>query len=133
MPDRDRLVALLAEHLYERGDYVPDWPEDERALHRDMDAWDSFTERAAKVTRLRFEKAANAIIAAGWRPPARRIETAEELEALPFDVLIQDKWGTAWQRRSHGNWARLAVKRSDAPMRIVLPAAVLWEPKETTP
>ncbi|MFE7744414.1 hypothetical protein [Nocardia sp. NPDC057455] len=62
MSMRDQLAALLAEHLYDRGDYVPDWPEDERDLHRDPDAWNSFDERREKVQRLRFEKAADAIL-----------------------------------------------------------------------
>ncbi|MGY1946626.1 hypothetical protein [Nocardia asiatica] len=63
MSMRDQLAALLAEQLYDRGSYVPDWPKDERDLHRDPDAWNSFDERRAKVQRLRFEKAADAILA----------------------------------------------------------------------
>ncbi|WP_280185440.1 MULTISPECIES: hypothetical protein [Nocardia] len=63
----------------------------------------------------------------------RAIRSDEELETLRFDAMIQDKWGSVWQRTSHSNWRRLAVARSDAPMRIILPATVLWEPKEATP
>jgi hypothetical protein len=33
--------------------------------------------------------AADAVIAAGWRPPARTIETWAELEALPFGSAVQ--------------------------------------------
>ena len=35
------------------------------------------------VTRHSFGQIADAILKAGWRPPAREITTVEELEALP--------------------------------------------------
>lgn len=61
MPIRDPLADLLAEHLYDRGEYVRDWPADEQALHRDPDAWTDWTDRAGKVQQLRYRKAAAAI------------------------------------------------------------------------
>lgn len=87
------LVSLLAEHLYDRGSYVPDWPEDERALHRDQDAWTDWTDRAAKVQRLRYAKAADAALADGWRPPPEMINTPESLAALPTGTVIRFQHG----------------------------------------
>jgi hypothetical protein len=59
----------------------------------------------------------------------RVIRTNEELGALPLETLIVDKWGTVWQRRKYGS-AVVAVKRSAAPTRIVMPAVVVWEPAQ---
>lgn len=35
--------------------------------------------------------------AAGWRPPAPEITTAEELEALAAPSVVFDRFGVAWQ------------------------------------
>ncbi|MFI7191438.1 hypothetical protein ACIBQ0_17025 [Nocardia nova] len=50
---------------------------------------------------------AEAIVAEGWRPPPRRIETVEELDALPGRAIVvgnRGKFGTAWQLTSHEVW-----------------------------
>lgn len=38
-----------------------------------------------------------AALAAGWRPPAREITTAGELEKLPMDSIVVDHHGAGWQ------------------------------------
>jgi hypothetical protein len=74
------------------------------------------------------EQVADAVIAAGWRPPARVIETAEDLD-LPAGTLIVDSWLTAHRRDSDGHWMALSGPHAEAPTRIILPATVEWEPK----
>jgi hypothetical protein len=63
MSARELLHQTLSESLFDRGPNVREWPEDERDLHRNPD-WSSFTERAAAVEALRFQKAADAVLAA---------------------------------------------------------------------
>jgi len=75
---RDDLAEVLAYTLYERSQWVREWPADEAALHRDHNAWEDFAERAAKVRALRFQKAADAIISLGWRPPTQDGEQASD-------------------------------------------------------
>jgi hypothetical protein len=113
MPERD----LIAEGRRKLGDL-----EQSHLSHADRDFY--FTEWARE-----WMPAALAALEAARRV----IQDDAELEALPVEALIVDKWGTVWQRRAHG-WALIAVKRSDAPTRIVLPAVVMWEPaQEATP
>ncbi|MFE7799046.1 hypothetical protein [Nocardia sp. NPDC057440] len=49
------------------------------------------------------EDAAEAVLAAGWRPPPRVIETAEDLASLPAGSILVDFEGDAWQLMS-GGW-----------------------------
>ncbi|MEV0357081.1 hypothetical protein AB0H71_13570 [Nocardia sp. NPDC050697] len=60
-----RLADLLGESLFDRGREVQHWPEDEREFFRNGD-WVDFEDRAEKLARLRVEKAARHVIAAGW-------------------------------------------------------------------
>lgn len=104
---RDVLVQLLAEHLYDRGHDVREWPADEQALHR-ADGWRSFSERNEAVRRLRFEKAADAIGARftvldgpprgtryacvwthGGKPCARRAD--DEAHAVRTALMMRDQ------------------------------------------
>ena len=70
---------------------------------------------------------ADAIIAAGWRPPARTVTTAEELDALPVGSIVRDveraaldeKWG-------NDTWAELAYEHTF----FHPPATVVYEPEE---
>lgn len=76
------------------------------------------------------EHAAHAVVAA---LAPRRVETAEELDALPEDTIVADSDGNAWQigecisgvptwreAGSSGHWT------SD---NVSLPATVLWTPE----
>lgn len=42
--------------------------------------------------------AADAILAAGWRPPARTLTTVDELDALPSGAVLTDRYGLIWIR-----------------------------------
>lgn len=141
MPDneiRDQLADLLAAHLYDRGQRVAEWPEDERELHRDHGAWTCFADRHEKVQTLRYRKAADELLAAGWRPPARVIETAEECAALPVGTIVLDKFGAGctrvhrdpligWVRATSALRSRMGHQQH-APW---LPATVLHMPEGT--
>lgn len=72
-------------------------------------------------------KVADALLAAGMRPPAPRINTVEELDALPVRSVIVDDWDTVW-RRGEASWFA-CDRHPDAPARIVLPAIVLHTPR----
>lgn len=66
--DVARLADLLGEQLFDRGREVDAWPADEREFYRSGD-WTGFEDRAEKLARLRLEKAARHVIAAGWTLP----------------------------------------------------------------
>ena len=82
------------------------------------------------------DDAAKAILAAGFRPPARTVSTVEELDALPDRSVIvaadcailqcvgsgQPDWdGNVWCDEEARWWGSCDVD---------LPATVLYEPKE---
>ena len=142
---RDQLAALLAEQLYDRGEYVADWPEDERELHRNgfPDAWTDFRSRTEAVQKLRYKKAADAVIAftGGWRPPPRVIETAEELDALPELAVIRTDEGRVFEKVGsfpdpdqfgyRSDWMGMDSEFTLGTDEIDdLPATVLWSPEE---
>lgn len=81
------LAETLASELFERGQHVEDWPDDEKSLHRDSEQWTDFTDRANKVRELRFEKAADALLAAGWSK-RRTVDSVEAAESLPKGSVI---------------------------------------------
>lgn len=59
------MAEVLAEALYDRGNDVRQWPEDERELYREASCI-SFSEAREAVAKLRFEKAAEALAEAGF-------------------------------------------------------------------
>ncbi|MBF6416931.1 hypothetical protein [Nocardia cyriacigeorgica] len=77
----------------------------------------------------------DAAIAAGWRPPSRVIETAEELEALPIGAAVLDAFAAVCTRVHTDpviGWVRAtsAVGGGQHRHRPYLPATVLWEPEQ---
>ncbi|WP_068059265.1 hypothetical protein [Nocardia xishanensis] len=84
------------------------------------------------------------VIAAGWRPPARRIETPAELDALPEGAVVRTAEGRIAEKTCHygaadrhgfrSDWAE--TQDDDIPIGTDelddLPAIVLWEPEEVT-
>lgn len=60
-----------------------------------------------------FEDCADAILAAGWRPPARVIRTPEELDALPEGSIIRatlhhnQNAGDVWEKYWRNEWLKL--------------------------
>jgi hypothetical protein len=59
------MAEILAEALYDRGNDVRQWPEDERELYR-KESCISFSDALGAVETLKFEKAAAALEAAGF-------------------------------------------------------------------
>ena len=86
------------------------------------------------------EKCSEAILAAGWRPPARVVTTVEELDALAVGSIIMEGdhgtpddtgWGFKTMpgvfHRFPEGWHVVAGIGERAP---ALPATVIYEPKE---
>ncbi|NKY60402.1 hypothetical protein [Nocardia flavorosea] len=84
-----------------------------------------------------FQDCADAALAAGWRPPARVIETPEALDALPFLSIVREivgpapvsgcDYGAVWERRTSG-WECIAAGIRHNWVRF--PARVLYVPDE---
>ena len=73
--------------------------------------------------------AADAIIAAGWRPPARTVTTVEELDALPVGSIVRDVERAALDEKWDDNlWAEVCYESTFSSSMIHTPAIVLWEP-----
>lgn len=86
------------------------------------------------------EDVADAIIRAGWRPPARTITTLEELDALVDGAYVKDANCWTWiicqsldpdnaQDPTAHPWA-YGLGVSGPTSLVALPATVLWEPEE---
>lgn len=74
------------------------------------------------------DRIADAIIAAGWRPPARKIETVGELEALPDGSVVLDRQHDVAEKHS----GRLLYRETrNMPLEYLAkhygPFTVLWE------
>lgn len=65
----------------------------------------------------------------GWRPPARQIETAAELEALPAEAIICLLYGTAAQKAGDV-WEFPNVVGQFLGESFDLPVTVLWTPDD---
>ena len=81
------------------------------------------------------EKCATAILAAGWRPPARVVTTVEELDALVAHTVVRYctryGWGTA-EKAARDRWWPVgdAAYITNTQVLHYGPATVLWEPEE---
>ena len=86
------------------------------------------------------DDAADEIIRAGWRPPARTVTTVEELDALAVGTVVMEgndgtPYDTGWGfkmmpgvfHRFTVGWHVVAGIGERVPE---LPATVLWEPEE---
>ena len=85
--------------------------------------------------RLNAANIAYDIIAAGWRPPMRVIETVEELEALPGKTVIEDGDGDPWIKAEAplmDSWMYAGLEYSSENMfwGIRCPFRVVWEPEQ---
>lgn len=75
-------------------------------------------------------EAADAILGAGWRPPARVIETVEQLVAdVPDRAIVLSAAGTIACRFDYGTGVVFGDDRPFPWTTLQLPAAVLWEPE----
>ena len=76
--DASAIQQALQESLYDRGDVVPLWPEDEAAAYRDNGGWFEGTTAAEQI---RFAKAAQAV-AQSLQPSIAALMTSARTEAL---------------------------------------------------
>lgn len=81
------------------------------------------------------EEAADAVIAAGWRPPAREIEKQADIDALPVGSIVHDAFAAACTRVHPDpvvGWVRAtsAVRGGRHCHPPYLPATVLYAPTE---
>lgn len=70
---------------------------------------------------------ADAILDAGWRPPARTVTTVEELDALADGTVVRDSEGTVAERV---DWLWFYIDPYGPASLVALPTTVLYEPKE---
>ena len=82
------------------------------------------------------EDVADAVVAAGWRPPMRVISTVEELEALLPRTMILDGDDAPWAKNSYAFfdvWVIPAgsMERTSADLLREMPGPfrVVWEPE----
>lgn len=81
-----------------------------------------------------FAAIADALIAAGWRPPIQLITSHEELDALPVGAVVMDApypEGDVHQRSgADGLWAEPGFDALFTTRVLSLPAVLLWSPAE---
>lgn len=139
--ENEQLADLLEHLLFERGINVQQWPADELALHRHP-GWICIPDRNEAVRRLRFEKAAAALLVAGWLPPPRVIETREELEALPVESFVQvidpaldlvEPQSIVWVQGVGGEWVEPGSADRHPADEVGLPAWLRWTPPTSEP
>jgi hypothetical protein len=70
----------------------------------------------------------DAVLENGWSPPARVIESAEDLEALPDRTVIRTGYDTAAQK-SDDVWEFPNEVGQFTSEAVDLPATVLWQPE----
>ena len=79
-------------------------------------------------------KMADRMRAAGWRPPARVITTADELLAVKDETIIRDAEGARIEaQRDHRDdllWFVFGSEVDYPATYITLPATVIWESSE---
>ena len=110
---RDQLAQIINEHM------EADVPETVADKHEPVDADYAMSD---------------AIIAAGWRPPARTVTTVEELDALPDMTVILEigrNWRFVFRKLGDNYWVADGIEDAYPAMDIKLPATVLYEPEET--
>lgn len=72
----------------------------------------------------------DAILAAGWRPPARLVETDEQLVAdVPDRAIVLSAAGTIACRFDYGTGVVFGDDRPFPWGSLQLPGTVLWEPE----
>lgn len=90
------------------------------------------TRRSGGSVLLSAESVTEIILAAGWRPPARTIETDEELEGLPDLAIILSARNSVFRaddRFIEGDICLTGMDGGDyGSEEVALPATVLWEP-----
>ena len=133
MPDndtRDQATELLASAEYSRLTGLANSPDG---------PWSIAPENIRANWRQSFIRCGEILAEAGWTPPARVIETIEELDALPVGAVIR-YWDSphaepgVWQRAdcpAHESpwWICTGVETPFDTAEIPLPVTVLWMPE----
>ena len=73
---------------------------------------------------------ADAIIAAGWRPPARTVTTVEERAAVRRGTVVRSASGTIACRHDKWNAVSLGVGAPFDWTVLALPLTIIYEPEE---
>ena len=76
------------------------------------------------------DDAADAIIRAGWRPPARTVTTVEERAAVRRGTVVRSASGTIACRYDKWNAVALGVGAPFDWTVLALPLTVIYEPEE---
>lgn len=96
MNARDELIHILSESLTDRGVWIPEWPQDEQDLYHSFNKYDNQAklDRAEAVRALRFQKAADALLAAGCSKTAAT-ELAELRAIVEKHINMRSEYITA--------------------------------------
>lgn len=93
-----------------------------------MSARDDLADLLEEFIDFDIDQIADMILKAGWRAPARKIEKAEDLEALADETVIRDQAGEVFEALSTGGMDFWLGDEAFQPSSVRLPATVLWEP-----
>lgn len=77
----------------------------------------------------------DAVLSAGWRPPAHVVETPEEAEALPARTVVMDSpypEGDVYQRTSDGHWVEPGFHGTFTTRILSFPVTILYLPADIT-
>jgi hypothetical protein len=101
---RDELIYILSESLTDRGVWIPEWPQDEQDLYHSFNKYSdqAKAERAEAVRALRFQKAADAILAAGCSTSAAA-ELAELRAIVEKHINMRSEYVTALKNSTGDN------------------------------
>ncbi|WP_280320097.1 hypothetical protein [Nocardia wallacei] len=70
------------------------------------------------------------ILAAGWQPPPRVIETREEFLALPPGTVVRSHVHDREYRHRRLGWSMFGTSNVELEYGVPLPVTVLWAPEE---
>ncbi|WP_029931065.1 hypothetical protein [Nocardia otitidiscaviarum] len=142
-PRRDPDTACGYAHAVRTDDTTEEGPvmasdRDTLAALLDDDVTRQVEVHASYISHLDQHELADAVIARGWRPPARVIETREDLDALGWPCVVREIpadddlefypqiWEKAFQT---DHWCRAGHMVDESDCIPQLPVEVLVEPK----
>lgn len=95
---REALIELLTASLYDRGNQVTDWPEDEAEAYRELRWWEG-REAARK---LMFAKAVDALLAPGG--PIQLVSDVQAAQREADEKAVDDIVTTPWNENHREYW-----------------------------
>lgn len=88
MPDQTtELEQLLTTLLYDRGNVVYEWPDDEAEAYREL----GWSEGVAAARKIMFEKAAKALTDAGFVKAPESVDSEAQIRRIA-EELAYDRW-----------------------------------------